>query len=484
MQSGILLPIFSLPSKYGIGSFGKEAFDFIDFLSESKQKIWQILPLNQTSYGDSPYQSPSAFAGNPYFIDLESLQKEHLITVADLKAAERPCDSIDYGSLFCERYKLLEKAFARFLDNIPSDYADFCKSEQYWLDDYAIFMAIKKENGYVSREEWNDELSLCKNKSKLRSKYSDVAEFWKFLQYKFTTQYMKVKSYANSKGIKIMGDMPIYVALDSADVWANSAEFCLNEAGRPTDVAGVPPDYFSEAGQLWGNPLYDWNHMKENGYKWWKLRLKSAFKMYDIVRIDHFRAFYNYYAIPYGSVDARIGEWRMGPGIEFFNEMKRYFKKAQIVAEDLGFLDEGVHEMLKLSGYPGMKVLQFAFDSDDNPYLPENHIENSIVYTGTHDNDTLCGWLKSASEETLARVEKKIPRRKNQSLADAIIRAAHASVAETSIIPMQDYLELESEARINIPSTNSGNWQWRLPRGYAKKQLSMRIAAMMDKYHR
>ena len=483
MQSGILLPIFSLPSKYGIGSFGKEAFDFIDFLSDSKQKIWQILPLNQTSIGDSPYQSPSAFAGNPYFIDLEALQKEHLITRSELKSAEHPCDTVNYGALFFERYQLLEMAFARFLNNIPSDFDDFCKEERYWLDDYALFMAIKKSKGYVSRDEWGD-LSLAKNKSKLYEKYFDQVEFWKFVQYEFSKQYAKVKAYANSKGISIMGDMPIYVALDSADVWANKAEFCLDESGKPTDVAGVPPDYFSETGQLWGNPLYDWDRMKKNGYKWWKQRLCAAFKMYDIVRIDHFRAFYNYYAIPYGSDTAMVGEWRMGPGIEFFNEMKRYFKKTPIVAEDLGDLDDGVREMLKLSGYPGMKVLQFAFASDDNPYLPENHIKNSIVYTGTHDNDTLCGWLASASEETLARINEKIPHRKNQNLADAVIRAAHASIAETSIIPMQDYLGLGSEARMNTPSTKNGNWQWRLPRGYAKKSLSSRIAKMMEKYNR
>lgn len=485
MQSGILLPVFSLPDKYGIGSFGKEAYKFVDFLKAGGIKIWQILPLNQTSYGDSPYQSPSAFAGNPYFIDIDTLVSDKLLTRKEADTARKDWESIDYGSLFYERYPLLEKAYIRFVMNKPAAFKTFCRKQAGWLNDYAVFMAVKKENGYRSFLEWPEEQRLRKNPEALYKKYEDQAEFWKFLQFEFFKQYTALRKYANRKGIKILGDMPIYVALDSADTWANKSEFCLNEEGKPTDVAGVPPDYFSEDGQLWGNPLYNWDGMKKDGFSWWKARLENAFELYDYVRIDHFRAFYNYYAIPATSPTAKIGEWRMGPGLGFFETLGKHFGKMPIIAEDLGDLSPGVYELLDKIGYPGMKVLQFAFGGgDDNIYLPFNYKPNCIVYTGTHDNDTLCGWLDTLDDYTKSRVEKLVPHRKNQNMCDAIIRYAHSSIAETSIIPMQDYLNLGTQARMNIPSTLGGNWRWRMPKNYARKKNIERIRNMMKQYGR
>ncbi|MBQ0126261.1 MAG: 4-alpha-glucanotransferase [Clostridiales bacterium] len=484
MQSGILLPVFSLPSKYGIGTFGKEAYKFVDFLHKSKQKIWQMLPLGQTGYGDSPYQSPSAFAINPYFIDIETLCKNGLLTKSELDGAESNEERINYGRLFVERYALFEKAFKRFENSVPADFDKFCEDEKDWLDGYATFMAIKKSVGFAAYSAWEDELKNRVNPDEINEKYKSGAMFWKFLQYEAHLQYKALKAYANSRGVKIMGDMPIYVSADSADVWAGGDLFCLDESGKPTDVAGVPPDYFSENGQLWGNPLYNWEKMKSDGYSWWKKRLAKAFDMFDFVRIDHFRGFYNYYAIPYGEKTAKVGEWRMGPGIDLFDELKRHFGNTPIVAEDLGDLDPGVYVMLDQTGFPGMRVLEFAFDSDDNIHLPEHYKKNCIVYTGTHDNNTLRGWIDGASDDTLSRIKAKVPRGKRESVADSIINYAHSSVAETVIVPIQDYMGLGSEARQNTPSTESGNWQWHLPSDYAKSALRRKIAKITKKHGR
>ncbi|MCQ2435912.1 MAG: 4-alpha-glucanotransferase [Clostridia bacterium] len=474
-KAGILLPVFSLPSEYGIGSIGRHAYDFIDLLTKCGQKYWQILPTTQTGYGDSPYQSPSAFAGNPYFIDLETLCAEGLLTKDELKSAKKPQDYIDYGALFSERYALLKSAFARFMCDLPDDYTQFTDRESYWLDDYALFMAIKEANGYASWLEWPEELKLRTDMDAIRAEYADRADFWKFVQYKFDEQFTVMHSYASSAGVSIIGDMPIYVSTDSADVWANRAVFCLNEHGRPTEVAGVPPDYFSKSGQLWGNPLYDWDYAKKTDYAWWKLRLKKAFSMFDRVRIDHFRGFYDYYSIPYGAHDATIGKWKAGPGIEFFNNLKKHFGQTPIIAEDLGDLSEGVYEMLRQTGFPGMKVLQFAFDSDNSIYLPKNTTGNYIVYTGTHDNMTLRAWLKNLSPATKARIDANISRKKGETYRDAIIGAALNTVADTVIIPMQDWLGLGDEARMNTPSVSADNWRWKLHTGYRTDRLVNKI---------
>ncbi len=451
--SGILMPIFSLPSPYGIGSFGAESYRFVDFLKKSGQAFWQILPLNPTNYGDSPYQSFSSFAGNPYFIDIEFLIKEGLLKKEEADSFDfgDNTKSIDYGKLYESRLSLLKIAFKRFKPG--AQYQEFCCDNAYWLENYSTFMALKTENGFTAWNEWETN----------EIKDTDIVEFYKFLQFKFFTQWEKLKSYANKKGIKIIGDLPIYVAFDSADVWADNEQFLI-ENKKPTLVAGCPPDAFCELGQLWGNPLYDWDKMEKDGFSWWKTRLGATLKMYDIVRIDHFRGFESFYAIPATDKDATRGKWLKGPDIAFFDEMKNTFgDDLPIIAEDLGFLTDQVKEMLKKSGFPGMKVLQFAFDSrEDNDYLPYNYEKNSVVYTGTHDNDTILGWTKTADENDVALAEKYLDCKRNDGFNFAMIRAALSSVADTAIIMMSDLIGLGSEARINTPATLGENWKWRI----------------------
>lgn len=453
-SSGILMPVFSIPSPYGIGTFGKESYKFIDFLKDAGQSYWQILPLNPTNYGDSPYQSFSSFAGNPYFIDIDFLIKEGLITETEAQSCDFGSDNfkIDYGKLYENRLPLLKKAFLRFKPD--KDFYDFCFQNSYWLDAYAKFCALKIKNNFSAWLDWTDnDISGAENE----------VEFNKFLQYKFFSQWYKLKKYANEKGIKIIGDIPIYAALDSADVWSDKAQFLLKN-GKPVAVAGCPPDAFTAKGQLWGNPLYDWGYMKSDGFTWWKRRLGAAFKMYDVLRIDHFRGFESFYAIPANDKTAENGKWIKGPGIEFFNEIKKEFgNELPIIAEDLGFLTPQVKKMLKETGFPGMKVLQFAFDSrEESDYLPHNYEKNCVVYTGTHDNDTVLGWAKSAPEEDIAFAEKYLNANRKNAFNFVMIRAAMASVANTAIITMPDLLSAGSEARINTPSTLGQNWQWRI----------------------
>lgn len=468
-EAGILLPISALNSKHGIGSFSKEAYHFVDWLKKAGQSYWQILPLGPTSFGDSPYQSFSAFAGNPYYIDLESLIEEGLLTReecgVDFGRGER---TIDYSKIYNQRIPLLKKAFLRFKKD--SGYYAFLDNNSFWLDDYALFMTIKGENCGESFQYWQSEL---KNREKdaisaVRKKHGEKIEFWKFVQYKFDQGWKRLKAYANKNGVKIIGDIPIYTALDSSDVWAYPELFKLDEEKRPICVAGCPPDGFSKKGQLWGNPLYRWDVHKKSGYEWWKRRLKKSFELYDALRIDHFRGFDEYYSIKYTAEDATSGKWERGPGCELFYEIEKAIGKREIIAEDLGFMTDSVKNMLNKSGFPGMRVFQFGFDARDtgtqNDYLPHNYIENSVAYTGTHDNPTIVSWFFEISDD-----ERKMVRTylcdtytPDSEINKPIIGAVMRSPSKLAIIPIQDYLGYDSRARMNKPATASGNWLWRL----------------------
>ncbi len=463
--SGILMPIFSLASKGGIGTFGSEAYRFVDFLADAGQTYWQILPLNPTNYGDSPYQSFSSFAGNPYFIDPEILIDENLLTVKEFESFDFGDDDkrIDYERLYFSREKMLKCAYKRF--KVDKSYNDFCDKNSFWLDEFALFMAIKKANKDVSWLDWPIELINRQDVelSKARQQFQKEIDFYKFIQYKFSMQWCKLKNYANSKGIKIIGDIPIYVALDSADVWAEPTQFALDENLQPKSVAGCPPDAFSEDGQLWGNPLYNWKAMKNDGFAWWKRRIGYALKLYDVVRIDHFRGFESFYSIPFGAETAKDGKWVKGPGMGLFRELKKEFGDMPIIAEDLGFLTPEVKKLLKDSGYPGMKILQFAFDTrEESDYLPHNYNKNCVVYTGTHDNDTIMGWTKTAAPEDVEHAKKYYGVKNLDSFNWIMMRSALSSVADTCILMMPDFMGLDNEGRINIPSTLGGNWTWRI----------------------
>lgn len=463
---GILMPIFSLPSKYGIGTFGSEAKRFVDFLHKAGQSYWQILPLNPTNYGDSPYQSFSSFAGNPYFIDIETLIEEKLIdqVTADSFDFGDDYEKINYGKLYDNRLNLLRLAFKNFEKD--ADYIEFTNSNSYWLDDFSLFMALKNANADSSWQTWEKPLRFRETEAinKAKTQYAKDIEFYKFVQYEFAKQWKDLKKYANSKGISIIGDIPIYVALDSADVWSNPKQFLLNEDLEPTLVAGVPPDAFSEDGQLWGNPIYNWELMENDNFSWWKKYLGNALNKYDIVRIDHFRGFESYFTIPFGDKDAKKGKWKKGPDTKLFDALKKEFgEDLPIIAEDLGLLTPDVLKMLKATGFPGMKVLQFAFDSSlKSDYLPHNFNKNCVVYTGTHDNDTIIGWLSSADENEVKMAKRYLNCNNDSEFNWAMIRSALMSVAETCILMMPDFMGLDSKARINTPSTLGENWQWRI----------------------
>ena len=472
-KTGILLPISSLPSKYGIGSFGKSAYDFIDFLKETHQTCWQILPLNPTSYGDSPYQSPAALAGNPYFIDLDLLYKDKLLTKSELDENINKSKKIDYGWLFNTRYKVLRTAFSRFVKN--SDYNDFIKRSSYWLTDYANFMALKEKNGYKDWLNWENYEVDTKD-----------LEFWYFVQYLFDKQWNNILNYAHNNQITIIGDMPIYVALDSVDVWMNKDDFLLDEANYPTLVAGCPPDGFSPDGQLWGNPIYNWEKMKNDNFSWWIKRFKRNLELYDIIRIDHFRGFAGYYAIPYGDTTARFGAWHQAPGKELFKTVNETFKDAKIIAEDLGFITDDVRELLEYTGYPGMKILQFAFYDEDAEYLPRMYkSSNCVVYTGSHDADCSNTWIKNISGDALTRFKKECLAITTYKGVYAMIDLALSSKANLSIIPIQDYLNLTNEeGRMNTPSIAYGNWTYRLSNRYATNKLKEKIKEITIKTNR
>ena len=482
------MPVSSLPSKYGIGTFGKAAYEFVDQLQKGGQSLWQILPLGSTSYGDSPYQSFSTFAGNPYFIDLEKLTEDELLTKKECDACDFGDNPlyVDYGRIYESRLTLLKKAFARF-DAKEEGYEAFFKENAFWLEDYALFMAVKNSFDGVSFEEWEDDIRKRDPKAmqKYQEQYQEEIRFYVFLQYEFSKQWSALKAYANEKGIQIVGDIPIYVAFDSSDTWASPELFQFDDDLKPIAVAGCPPDAFSATGQLWGNPLYNWEYHKKTGYAWWMKRFKHCFQMYDIVRIDHFRGFDEYYSIPYGSETAENGEWQKGPGYELFDVMKKTLGRQNVIAEDLGFLTPSVYKLVKKTGFPGMKILQFAFDSrEESDYLPHNYTANSIVYTGTHDNDTLLGWWESLSRKDKSFAKKYMNIRRDKDVTWTFIRACMASVSDTAIIPMQDYLELGGEARINTPSTLGDNWKWRMEAGAFTDELAERMNEMSKLYYR
>lgn len=496
-KSGILMPVFSLPGPYGIGCFSKEAYRFVDFLTDAGQSYWQILPLGPTSYGDSPYQSFSTFAGNPYFIDPDTLKKEELLTASDLKEYHTsPNEKIDYALLYKERFVLLRKAFARFNTDYP-EYEDFKEKESDWLYDYSLFMALKDAHDGRSFVEWEDKYRLRDENAlkQFTDEHADDIEFYSFLQYEFATQWTSLKKYANDKGVEIIGDIPIYVSADSSDVWCNPSLFQMNENGNPIAVAGCPPDGFSADGQLWGNPLYRWDEHERTHFDWWISRMKKCCELYDVIRIDHFRGFDEYYSIPAKDKTAANGHWEKGPGMKLFTAIKEVLGDVDIIAEDLGFVTDTVKKLVKDSGFPNMKVLEFAFDSrdssgggdSDNAYLPFNYNRNCVVYTGTHDNETLRGWLSSITAAELTHVKNYLgvsKDTKKDDLVDPLIRAALSSVADMCVIGLWDYLGLPNSARINTPSTLGGNWQWRCPKEYLTKRLATDIRKKTQIYGR
>lgn len=488
-RCGVLMPVSSLPSRFGIGGFSKEAYDFVDFLAAAGQSLWQILPLGPTGYGDSPYQSFSTFAGNPYYISLDSLIEQGLLTEEECEAQDYGNDTtkVEYEKIYNTRFQLLRKAFDRADVYQNEEYLSFVEENKQWLKDYAMYMAIKDSLGGISWIEWDEDIRLRKPQAMAdyEKKLADEIAFYSYQQYLFATQWAALKEYANKKGISIVGDIPIYVAFDSADTWANPELFQLDEENVPTAVAGCPPDAFSATGQLWGNPLYKWEYHEETGFAWWIRRLAYCFQIYDIVRIDHFRGFDEYWAIPYGDATAEFGEWRQGPGYKLFEAMKKALGNRAVIAEDLGFLTPSVLKLVKKTGYPGMKILQFAFDSrEENDYLPYNYPKNCVVYTGTHDNDTVLGWIPAMSRKDLAFARKYLGVKRNSEICASLIRTALASVADTAIIPMQDYLELGGEARMNVPSTLGGNWEWRMEKDACTAELGARMLEWSQIYGR
>lgn len=485
--SGILMHISSLPSKYGIGTFGKEAYDFVDFLEKSGQKYWQILPVGSTSYGDSAYSSFSTFAGNPYFVDLETLCEEGWLTKEECEAVDWGNDpsNVDYGKLFENRYTILRKAYNR--ERAGLDLTAFREENKDWLEDFALFIALKFKFELVSWQEWDEDIKKREPEAmaRYREELKDEIDFYVYIQYKFFEQWHKLKQYANEKGIQIIGDIPIYVAGDSADTWSNTDLFLFDETVTPIDVAGCPPDAFSATGQLWGNPIYRWEKHKETGYDWWTKRVKAALELYDVVRIDHFRGFESFWAIPYGDETAQNGEWRKGPGIDIFNVLKEKLGDMNIIAEDLGYLTQEVHDLLAASGFPGMKVLQFAFDSrEESDYLPHNYGKNCVVYTGTHDNATLTEWFETAPKDDVAFAIKYFKLTEEEGYNWGFIRQTYMTVANLAVVPMQDFLNLGAEARMNTPSTVGNNWKFRLKDGMLTDELAAKINDLVKTYSR
>ena len=501
-QSGILMHPTSLPSRFGIGDLGKTAFDFVDFLVEAKQTLWQVLPLGQTGYGDSPYQCFSAFAGNIYLISLERLAEEDFLSESDLKDVPKfPTKKVDYGNAIEYKLPLLRKAFENFKktndEKIAAEFREFCSENAFWLDDYALFRAIKLANNQVSWQDWDEDLKLRKPEALniARQELDDEDFAQKFYQFAFFRQWQAVKDYANSNGVSIIGDVPIFVALDSADVWCNPQEFKLNADGSPKVVAGVPPDYFSQTGQLWGNPIYNWDLMRATGFQWWIDRIRHTLKTVDIVRIDHFRGFAASWEVPGGDKTAERGQWVNVPGKDLFNTLKWVFGELPILAEDLGVITPDVEELRDGFNFPGMRILQFAWGGDTkNIDLPHNYIPNSCVYTGTHDNDTTVGWFNSKAGKGSGRDAKQIKKEKDFCLkylrSDGkeihwdFIRAVLASVANTAVIPMQDLLGLGNDARMNLPASTSGNWQWRCEAKDFDKKIAERLADLSQMFGR
>ena len=489
-ESGILMPVSALPSAYGIGKLGQAAYDFVDFLSAAGCHYWQVLPLTPTSYGDSPYQSPSCFAGNPYLIDFELLKERGWLTgseYAGVSWGDDP-DVIDYALLYQEVIPILRMAYQRFSRKKPAAFKKFCTAQKAWLPDYALFMSLKEEHDGRPWNEWEEALAM-RDKDALETKkkaHAENIEFYSFVQYCFYTQWASLKGYANEKGIRIIGDIPIYAAYDSAEVWAQPELFQLDGEKKPISVAGCPPDCFAVTGQLWGNPIWDWEAMAKNNYAWWLGRIGAVLEMYDLVRIDHFRGFEGYYAIPFGEPTAENGKWQKGPGYALWKAAKEKFGSMNVIAEDLGNITPAVIRLLKRTGFPGMKVMQFAFDSGaDNPYLPHNfQSPNCICYTGTHDNCTLRGWVKQNDAQTNTYAMNYLGIKKKKQLPKAVLRAAWGSIAQIAVAQMQDFMDSPPSARINTPSTLGGNWVWRTHSADYTEKLAEKIRKFNTVYGR
>ena len=488
-SSGILMHISSLPGKYGIGTFGKQAFAFVDFLKKSGQKYWQILPLGQTGYGDSPYQCFSAFAGNPYFIDFELLEEEGLIEKKDYDNLDYGSkeDTVDYSKLFINKNKVLRVAYNNSKGKYEKQLKKFVDQNDFWIEDYALYMAVKKHFNLVSWNNWDDDIRLRKSHAIKHYKelLKDEIDYWIFIQYLFFKQWRNLKDYANKNGIRIIGDIPIYVAEDSADIWSNPKYFNVDKDMKPITVAGCPPDAFSETGQLWGNPIYNWSALEDDEYSWWIDRVRESFKLYDVVRIDHFRGFESYWEVPYGDKTAENGKWTKGPGIKLFKVIKEKLGDVEIIAEDLGVMTEEVIKLRDDTGFPGMKILQFAFGGEDSEYLPHNYPINCVAYTGTHDNDTVCGWYNSTgSKEEIEKSKKYLNLTYEEGIAKGFIRGVWGSRAYLAVTTMQDFLSLGKEARMNFPSTLGGNWVWRAREKDINDKLAKEIYDLTKLYNR
>lgn len=483
-KAGIIMPVSSLPSKYGIGSLGKSALEFIDFLDATGQTCWQVLPLNPTSYGDSPYQSPASQAGNPYFIDLDILAQKGLLTKQELAAQKNNSKRIDYGWLFTARYAALRTAYSR--STATPAYRAFIKKNASWLEDYALFMALKVHYSFCQWTQWQPQHRNHAQARLCTGEFEKEMGFWRWCQFEFFTQWQLLADYAHEKGIKIIGDMPIYVAHDSVDVWAAPEQFLLDEQYLPTIVAGCPPDGFSPDGQLWGNPIYNWPLMEEQNFSWWMARVSGAFRLYDILRIDHFRGFAGFYNVPYGEATARNGKWDPAPGIALFRKLKQTYPRAKIIAEDLGFITEDVRELLDDTGFPGMKMLHFAFYDEDSENLPRMYSsKNCVVYSASHDSDCTYTWQKDLAGDARKRFNRECPRNPTQHRTYDLIEFALRSCANLAMVPLQDYLNLSNEeGRMNIPATAQGNWAWRVSPRYDSPALREKILSLAVKTRR
>lgn len=489
-QSGILMHISSLPSRYGIGTLGKAAYEFADFLQASGQSLWQVLPLGETGFGDSPYQSFSTFAGNPYFVDLEELLEQGLLEQEEMKELGQSgsIDRVDYGQLFRTRLPLLKKAASRGYGHYGAEEQDFYRENQDWLMDYALFTALKQH--FPEKPYWEWPVPLRDRQPDAIRHYQELLkqdiEECCFIQFLFDRQWRDLKEYVNHRGIEMIGDLPIYVAEDSADTWSHPELFMLDEEKRPLEVAGVPPDAFSDEGQLWGNPIYNWQIHKDTQYAWWVRRLEKAVERHDLVRIDHFRGFAGYYSIPGGSRNAVHGEWKKGPGMDLFRQLKEHVSLEALIAEDLGVLDEPVRNLLKNTGLPGMKVLLFGFGGDDSEYLCHNYTYNSIAYIGTHDNETMTGWLFNPKTPAQCRQNAMdyMRLRESEGYHWGAIRTLMASVSQRVVFQMQDLLGLGNYARMNTPATSMGNWQWRVRPDAFSENLSEKLRKCTETYHR
>lgn len=488
-KSCILMHISSIPSEYGIGKMGRHAFEFVDFLKSAGVKCWQILPLSPTSYGDSPYQSFSVNAGNPYFIDFETLEKEGLLEPNDYKNYiwETEQNKVNYSIIYSKCFSVLKTAYKRFKPSKSEEYIKFCEENKDWLDEYALFMTLKEKNDGKAWCEWEKDIRMHKVTAvaNAKKKLEKNMGFYKFLQFEFEKQWFKLKKYANESGIEIIGDIPIYCALDSVEAWSQPKLFKFDRQHRPVCVAGCPPDDFSPTGQLWGNPVYNWSYHKETGYKWWINRIRKSTEFYDIVRIDHFRGFESFYTIPFGNEDATVGSWEKGPDYELFEKAKEQLGELNIIAEDLGFITPEVRAMLDKCGYPGMKVLQFGFSDGTNEHLPHNFgTSNCFAYTGTHDNETLIGWVESLSKKDLKFAKKYLNVKKKGQIPNAVIRAAWGSVAGVAVAQIQDFLEIGKEGRMNTPSTLGCNWQFRTQKEDFTPELAKKILKLNELYNR